>query len=186
MKNFIDFLNEQSRADLYHGTPLDNVHSILKSGKIKPSDSGRTSLSRDKKYVESGHGEEAYFKIDHDSLRHNHKIIPTDFHMGGSVHDKHYEDGMRDPSQRREEAEESVKGHISLKHVKELVVHKKHYDQFAGPESEFEKTAAHAIKHKEDGHQFLHGLTYKDRMKNINKFHKQLKKHNIKLTVRDY
>lgn len=186
MKTFIQYIEEQSRGDLYHGTPFDNVHGILRSGKIKPSQNGRTSLSRDRRYVETGHGDEAYFKIDHDSLRQNHKITPTDFHMGGSVHDKHHEDSMRNPEQRREEAEESVKGHIPLKHVKELVVHKKHYDEFAGPETKFEKDAAHAIKHKEEGHEFLMGTTYKDRMKHVNKFHNQLKKHNIKLTVKDY
>lgn len=186
MKKFSDFITEQSRADLYHGTAFENVHGILRSGKIKPSDNGRTSLSRDKKYVESGHGEEAYFKINHDSLRHNHKITPTDFHMGGSVHDKHHEDDMRDPKQRREEAEESVKGHIPLKHVKELVVHKKHYDEFAGPETEYEKEAAHAIDSKHELAWMYKGSTYKDRMKDVNKFHKQLKKHGIKLTVKDY
>lgn len=186
MKTFKQYIEEQSRADLYHGTPFENVHSILRSGKIKASDNGRTSLSRDRRYVESGHGDEAYFKIDHDSLRHNHKITPTDFHMGGSVYDKHFEDDMRDPDQRREEAEESVKGHIPLKHVKELVVHRRHYDELAGPETEHEKEVARMIKHKEPGHQLFKGMTYKDRMKEANKFHKQLKKHGIKLTVKDY
>jgi hypothetical protein len=186
MKRFIDFIDEQSRADLYHGTPFDNVHSILRSGKIKPSDNKRTSLSRDKKYVETGHGTEAYFKIDHDSLRHNHKITPTDWHMGGSVRDKHYEDSMRDPRFRRSEAEESVKGPIHLKHVKELIVHKKHYDELTKPETDFEKEAAHEIKTKSDDAWFYKGMTYKDRMKDVKKLHAGLEKHGIKLTVKDY
>lgn len=186
MLKFTDYINEQSRADLYHGTSLDNVHKIMKSGKIHPSDNGRTSLSRNKRYVETGHGDEAYFKINHDSLKHNHKITPTDWHMGGSVRDKHYEDNMRDHSQRRSEAEESVKGHVPLKHVKELVVHKKHYDELTKPETDFEKEAAHSIKSKDEHAWLYKGMTYKDRLKKVNKLHSHLKKHNIKLTVKDY
>jgi hypothetical protein len=182
MKSFIDFISEQNRADLYHGTPFDNLHSILRSGKIKASDNGHVSLSRDKKYVESGHGDEAYFNLNHETLKHHHKIIPTDWHMGGSVKGKHHEDGMQDVKSRRSESEESVKGHIPLKHVKELVVQSKHYNELVGPKTDYEKD----IEAEPDMAWLYKGNTYKDRLQRVKKFHSALKKHGIKLTVKDY
>ena len=187
---------ESNLAPLYHGTSLENVHSILKNGHIKPSNNGYTSTTRSKKYVENGYGQEAYFHLDQEKIRHNHKVVPNDFHSdskrGGAVPSPYHTPGLStsdvfDPkTHRRREAEEAVKGHIPLKHVKELVVHKKKWDEFAGPETDLEKEAAHHIKTKSDTAWAYKGMTHKDRMRAVNSFHKQLKKHNIKLTVKHY
>lgn len=188
MKSFVTFLNES--GPLYHGTSFDNIHKILKKGSIDPSDEhGHTSMSRDKHMIHKSYGSEAYFQFDKDKIRHNQKVVPTDWHMGGSVKDKsaRHDDNMRDSSFRRSESEELVKGKASLKHATHLVVNKKHWDHFHRPEDEHEKHAAHEMKNDPDGAWMYQGLTYKDRKKEIDDFHKHLKKHpHIKLVVKDY
>lgn len=188
MINFSLFC-ETRYAPLYHGTSsIDNVQKILKGGKIKPSANGRTSLTRDKRYAETTHGQgEAYFHVNQETLRHRQHIHPTDWNMGGSIPDKHHEDDLRDPNgARRSESEESVKGHIDLKHVHKITIHKKRWDEMHAPESDYEKEAAHSIKSKDDMAWLHKGNTYKDRKKYTNTLKKNLKKHNIAIEVKHY
>lgn len=128
MLTFKIFITEKSRATLYHGTPAENIAPIVKNGKIDPSEHGRTSTTRDKRYAAAHDiGWDAHFHINHDTLKRHRKIQPTDFHMGGSIgksdHDRH-DHNMRDPEYRRSESEETVKGSIPMKHVKQISIHK--------------------------------------------------------------
>jgi hypothetical protein len=126
MLTFKEFLLEKSRATLYHGTHADNVHDILKKGEIEPSEHGHTSTSRDQNYAAHYSGGSAHFHINHDSLKTHRKIQPTDFHMGGSIgdvdKDRHDHD-YRDPKNRRDESEETVKGSIKTKHITHISIH---------------------------------------------------------------
>lgn len=191
MKSFKNFIVEDVKnATLYHGTAFDNVHHILKAGHIDPSDEhGHTSTSRDHKTIEKTYGEEAYFKLDKNKIKHNQKVKPTDWHMGGSVKDKspRHDDWARDHSSSRADSEELVKGKIHLKHATHVVVNKKHWDHFTGPETKEEKEASNHIKNDKETAWLFHGLTYKDRMKKVKEFHKDLNKHpHLKLQVTDY
>lgn len=188
MKTFKQFLVESSYTPLYHGTLFRNVHKILTDGHIAPSESGHVSLTRSKKYVEGAYGEgEAYFKFDKDRVKHNSKITPTDWNMGGSVHDKHHDDYMRDESFRRSESEEAVKGKVSLKHATELIIHKKHWDALHKGETPSEKNVRMMSKKQPENRWLYQGLQYKDRMKESRNFKKLLRQHpHIKVTIKDY
>lgn len=188
MLSFVQYITESNRADLYHGTDVDSAISILKQGKIKHSSNGRTSLSRDRKAVEQGHGHgEAYFVINHNTLRQTHQIRPTDWHMGGnkSFNDKHGDEDSayqyRDKSMRRSEAEESVRGHIPARHIKELIIHSSRKGHWGGhPETKDEKEI------RIENHPLYKGLHYKDRMKRHNDLIKHAARHGIKVTFKDY
>lgn len=186
MKRFREFILEGRDADLYHGTDeIDNVHKILKAGKIKASANKRTSTTRDERYArEFGKGG-GYFKLNQTSISHRQQIKPTDWHMGGSVKSKEDND-YRDKDMRRSESEESVKGDISLKHAHTLVVDKDAYESMTGPKTEHEK--GHEEAKKKGEHYFGPGNhnTYKNRMRKSKDFHDLVKKHGLKLQVSSY
>jgi hypothetical protein len=187
-KQLVEYLAESNRQDLYHGTSPDAVHQILRDGHIKPSDNGRVSVSRSNKYstdwskISNHH--HAVIVLNGNSLRHNHQVRPTDFdHHGGSYDKRRFLDGM-EPSlgAGRTESEESVKGHIPLKHVKEIRLHRDYYNQFTNKKM----TKSEKEIRKEDPkreHWLYRGLHHEDRMKEVKEFHANLKKHNIKLTL---
>lgn len=154
--SFSNYIIEGRDADLFHGTSIDSVHSILKDGHIKASsDNNHVSLSRSEDHAKEHSMGEAYFKINQRTLSHTHKITPTDWHMGGSIKgSERHDDWSRDKENRRSESEEAVKGNIPLKHAHTLVINKKEHDRMS-PEKREE----------------LHG---------------HLKRHNIKLERKDF
>jgi hypothetical protein len=189
MKTFrqlVEFLAESNRQDLYHGTSADTVHEIIRDGHIKPSENGRVSLSRSHKYSSewskiSNH-HHAVLVINGDSLRHNHQIKPTDFDHGGGRYDKERVGALEPSSGRRSESEESVKGSIHIKHIKEIRMHRDHYHALTNKAM----TPSEKELHHDDPHRtnpFFKGLHHEDRVKQASDFHAALKKHNIKLTL---
>lgn len=189
MLSFIDYIHESKSAPLYHGTSLDNVHEILKSGKINKGEHGHTSTSRDRKETEQIFGDEAYFKLDQQKIAHRQKIVPTDWHAGGSIKgdESRHDNWARMPEHRRAESEEAVKGDIPLKHATELVVKKKHWDELNAPETDYEKKRKADVKKYPENAWLVKGLLHKDRVAKVKEFHKNLAKHpHIKLTIKDY
>ena len=179
MKTFLAFIAESKSATLYHSTPIENLHKILKSGKIKASHNGRVSTSRDKNY---NFGDDAQLHLDQEKIARHQKITPTDWHMGGSVkQDKTQTDIDPDPTMRRDESEESVKGHISLKHAHTLSLHKNVIHNMSHPKDEHEE---HIEKHPNDPDNMYRPATatsYKDRMKKWDSFKKLVAKRGLKL-----
>ena len=114
-------LNERKMADLYHSTDIDNLAAILKSGQLTPGRNVYVSLTRDKNYLfaKDSSLEYAVFVIDQAKLAYNKKIEPYDFHMSD---EEDPEDFARDVEARRSESEERVKGPISLKYVKAIMM----------------------------------------------------------------
>jgi len=183
MIKFKQFISEGRDADLYHGTSMSRAMKILRSGKIHASYNGHTSLTRDKSTAQTfAHKSDGpvIFKVNQRTLSHTKKIIPTDWHMGGSVRDeKHAKD--RETEMRRSESEEAVKGDIHLKHVHTLVMHKDDYHAMAGPKTEHE--IAHEAAAKRGEYEMRPGsaTSYRNRMKKTKEFHSLLDKHGIKL-----
>lgn len=190
MISFIQYLSEESHNVLYHGTPFDNVHSILKSGHIEPGEAdGHVSTTRDHNMVKKSFGSEAYFKFNKDSIRHNHKVIPTDWHHHGGVTDKNsarHDSHLQGEFAKRSDSEEVVKGKLPLKHATELVVHKKHYDELTGPKTKFEHEIDTELKHDKTNAWLYKGMRHKDRIARSKEFHNLVKKHGLKLTVKEY
>ena len=114
-------LNERKMADLYHSTDIDNLAAILKSGQLTPGRNVYVSLTRDKNYLfaKDSSVEYAVFVIDQAKLAYNKKIEPYDFHMSD---EEDPEDFARDIEARRSESEERVKGPISLRYVKAIMM----------------------------------------------------------------
>ena len=83
MLSFNEFVTESKSAPLYHGTDINTIMKILRSGKIKASSNGRVSTTRSP--TESAYTNEGYFVLDQLKLSYNRKITPTDWHMGGSL-----------------------------------------------------------------------------------------------------
>ena len=114
-------LLERKMADLYHSTDIDNLAAILKSGQLTPGRNVYVSLTRDKNYLfaKDSSVEYAVFVIDQAKLAYNKKIEPYDFHMSD---EEDPEDFARDIEARRSESEERVKGPISLRYVKAIMM----------------------------------------------------------------
>ena len=121
-----EFITERKMADLYHYTPIFNVVSILKSGKINPSSEvydqasyGWTSLTRNSYYDTAATSRSpipARFVIDQGMLANNHRIEPYDW-----VFDPKGEAEQDDETElRRYESEERVKGPISIRYIKSI------------------------------------------------------------------
>ena len=186
MKTFVAFIAESKSATLYHGAPIDVVHKILKSGKIKASRNGEVSTTRDKHLnwgSEGGNG--GTFHLDQEKIAHKQKITPTDWHSekAGSVKkDKKQDEDDRDSGMKRSESEESVKGHISLKHAHTLSLHKNVIHDMSHSKDEHEK---HIEDHPNDPDNMYRPATatsYKDRMKKWDSFKKLVAKRGLKLT----
>ena len=168
---------------------MEAVHSILRDGHIKPSDNGRVSTTRNPRYAKEwarlGDHHPATFVLNGNTIRHNHHVRPTDFDHGGGVYDKERHDNAFEPSSgHRSEAEESVKGSIHLKHVKELHIQRKDHHELTSKK----KTQSEKEFHKEDPthtHWMYQGMHFEDRMKQADDFHAVLKKHGIKLHLHD-
>jgi len=186
MKSFLQFCAESKSATLYHGTYIDNVHKILKSGKIKASRNGEVSTTRDKhlNWGDFG-GDGGTFHLDQEKIAHRQKITPTDWHSkkGGSVKkDKTQDEDDRDTHMKRSESEESVKGHISLKHAHTLSLHKNAMHVMSYPKTEHEE---HIEKHPDDPdnkYRPANPDSYKKRMKKWDDFKKLVAKRGLKLT----
>ena len=188
MKTFVTFIAESKSATLYHSTPIENLHKILKSGKIKASGNGRVSTSRDKHYDRNWHQADATIHLDQEKIAHHQKITPTDWHseVGGSVkRDKKQPQEYRDEDMRRAESEESVKGDISLKHAHTLSLHKNVIHDMSHPKTEHEE---HIEKHPNDPDNELRAVlgatatSHKERMKKWDSFKKLVAKRGLKLT----
>ena len=121
MSELDESLNERKMADLYHSTDIDNLAAILKSGQLTPGRNVYVSLTRDKNYLfaKDSSVEYAVFVIDQAKLAYNKKIEPYDFHMSD---EEDPEDFSRDIEARRSESEERVKGPISLRYVKAIMM----------------------------------------------------------------
>lgn len=188
MKTFKQFLAENNRQDLHHGTSLENAHKILRDGHIKPSANGRVSTTRNVRYARewaSFDNHPVTMVIDGNTLRHNHEVKPTDFdHHGGRYDTGRYKESFEPSSGRRSESEESVKGHIPLKHVKELHMKRKDYEGMTSKKKTKSEEDLHKIDPKRTD-PFLAGAHYEDRMKEAKEFHSNLKKHGIKLHLHD-
>jgi hypothetical protein len=186
MKTFLAFITESKSATLYHGTEIDNIHKILKSGKIKASRNGEVSTTRDKhlNWGNLGHRGGGTFHLDQEKIAHRQKITPTDWHSekGGSVKkDKTQDEDDRATDMKRSESEESVKGHISLKHAHTLSLDKDTMHSMSRPKTEHEK---HIEDHPNDPDNWLRPATatsYKDRMKKWDSFKKLVAKRGLKL-----
>lgn len=182
MLSFNEFVTESKSAPLYHGTDINTIMKILRSGKIKASSNGRVSTTRSP--TESGYTDEGYFVLDQLKLSYNRKITPTDWHMGGSLEDN--ADKMEvDHEMRRSESEESIKGDIPLKYVKELVINSKYKNlspTITPQEQEWEDDIKRNPKLVN-----LVPQRYEDRIKEIQPFLKLMKKYpHIKLTAKLY
>lgn len=188
MLSFNQYISESKSAPLYHGTAFDNVKLILKAGKIEASENGRTSTARDINTLRRSYASECYFVLDQLKLSHNYKITPTDWYAGGSVVDTDDEDWTRDdPEMRRSESEESIKGDIPMKYVKELVVNKRKWDTFTRPKDQHEIDMENDLKQDPTLAPLLQGMLYKDRMKRVAEFKQLLRKYpHIKLTIKQY
>lgn len=196
MLSFSKF-NESKSAPLYHGTnfkPLTfqnkgfwegGAGSILSQGYIAPSNNGYVSASRDLKFTKAVHGWECYFILDQEKISHRQKIVPTDWHMGGSVpDDPDQQAGDRHAHYSRSESEEAIKGKVLISNATTLVVQKNFWDNFAGPMTQSEKEYEEDLPNVPAG--LYDGLLYKDRMKDVKKFKALLKKYGIKLEVKKY
>jgi hypothetical protein len=184
MKTFITFIKESKSATLYHSTDMESLHKILKSGKIKASRNGEVSTTRDKD-LHYNRGD-AQIHLDQEKISHNQKITPTDWHSnkGGSVKkDKSQDEDDRDEGRRREESEESIKGHVSLKHAHTLSVHKDEMKRMSRPKDEHEE---HIEKHPHDPENWMRPATatsYSERKKKFDAFKKLVAKHKLKLVT---
>jgi hypothetical protein len=186
MRTFREFLIESKSASLYHGTSLDNVHSILKRGYIQPSENGHVSTTRDRRVAEKTFGSEAHFVIDQQKVGHRQKITPTDWsHETGAVpHDKSQSEPKSFVASRGE-SEESVHGAISMKHVKELVIHAKHWHELTKPATAQEKQSDIDAKDPKMG--WLHrGMGAGKRQARAKSIKKLAADHDIALTIKHY
>lgn len=186
MKTFRQYITEAKTAPLYHGTAFDNVHAILRDGKIKASSNGRVSTTRDIRSAGSAFATEAYFVLDQQKIGYRQKIKPTDWSTGGSVaHDK----SQIEPTNlvgRRGEAEESIHGDIDLKNVIALVVKKEDWVKLTGPKTGKEKNLEKEVSATDDKMKWLYdGTSYKDRAKQAKSFKALLSKHKIKLILKN-
>ena len=118
-------LDERKTADLYHATDFKNLPDIIRSGALIPGRNQYVSLTRDKRlnYGRDIVREMVVFIIDQAKLAYNKKIEPFDWHQS-SEQDPEWM--ARDPDEyRRAESEERVKGPISLKYVKGVILPKR-------------------------------------------------------------
>jgi hypothetical protein len=197
MLSFSKF-NESKSAPLYHGTsfkPLTfqnkgfwegGAGSILLQGYIAPSNNGYVSASRDLHYMKQIHGWECYFILDQEKISNRQKIVPTDWHMGGSVPDDPTQEmGDRHPNYSKSESEEAIKGKVLISNATTLVVQKSFWDKFAGPMTTREKGYEEEISNGVNPGIF-DNLLYSHRMKDVKKFKALLKKYSIKLEVKKY
>lgn len=183
MQNFTSFISEAKSAPLYHSTTFGNVVGILEAGFIEPSDNGYLSTTRSKR-VAKNWSDGVVFVIDQQPVSRNQKIIPTDWSAaGGSTGDTSPSDdgGGYDSIERRGEREESIKGKVSLKHVDQLWLPRKYYDQLFGPETREEKGYAKEIEAEPDMVWLYDGLLYSDRLQQQRDTKKALSKYRIKL-----
>lgn len=196
MLSFSKF-NESKSAPLYHGTsfaPLTfqdkgfwegGAGSILLQGYIAPSKNGYVSATRDVSFAQTVHGVDCYFILDQEKISHRQKIVPTDWHMGGSVpEDPGQEAGDRHPNYSRSESEEAIKGKVPISNATTLVVQKRYWNNFAGPMTQSEKEFEEDLPNVPAG--LYDGMLYKDRMKDVKKFKALLKKYGIKLVIKYY
>jgi len=191
-KKYKDFLQEAKSAPLYHGTPWLRVLSILEDGKIHPSHNGEVSASRTERYVRGNFGKESYFILDQLKISHNQKITPTDFGAGGSVKTDPRDDLIGDQELaiaggvRRTEAEESIKGAVSLKNVDALVVQRIIWKEQIKKMTAVEKDLETRIKKDPNVLIFERGNRYKDRLNRVKKIKMLLKKYKIKLIIKSW
>jgi hypothetical protein len=183
MKSFLAFFAESKSAPLYHSTSIDAVQKILKSGKIKASHNGQVSTTRDKNL---NFHPDATFTLDQERIAHNQKITPTEWHSkkGGSVKkDRKQDENDRDSSMARSESEESIEGHVPLKHARTLSIHKDIVHSLTKPKTEHEQ---HIEDHPNDPDNWMRPVTptsYKERIKKWESIKKGAAKHGIKLTT---
>lgn len=162
---------------LYHGTPADNLPSILQARAILPSDNGRTSASRSRKRVEQTYGDQAYFVLDQRKIAQRQNIIPVDWKYGSKLVGGHFpwDPGALDD---REDAEESIKGPVKLDAVLELVLNATQtFNEIVWEE--------HVKQHPET-RDLYQGLLYSDRMEEYQGYAKQFAKLGIKTTFKKY
>lgn len=111
--------------------------------------------------------------------------MPTDWHHQGGAAEWDETGEKHDYGEivARQDAEESIKGDVSLTNVSQIVINQRTWNNFTCGETKAEKQLADDVKDDPLMRDFYKGMLYVDRMKEVDLFKSLARKYRIPIVV---